>query len=70
MAASEVQEMQFTWSGDVYVLRCVEQPDYRIISTIWHNGIESTVFHDRKIIGRATSLDDAKRQAQGHADGA
>jgi hypothetical protein len=68
MAASEVSQV-LTWNGDEYILRCVEKPDYRIVTTYTAKAVESTVFHDRKIIGRATSVNDAKAKAQEHAGG-
>jgi hypothetical protein len=52
------------------MLRAVEKPDYRIRTTYSPQAAEHVVFHDRKIIGRASVLDDAKRAAEAHAYGA
>jgi hypothetical protein len=59
-----------TWEGSEYMLRAVEKPDYRIRTTYSPSAAEHVVFHDRKIIGRASVLDDAKRVAEAHAYGA
>lgn len=58
-----------TWEGSIYMERCVEHPDYRIKTSYSPEGQYCIVYHDRKIIGRATSIEAAREKARAHLEG-